>query len=74
MMRTIARNTTRSNFSSLGNELTYNFEILVVDFELFVRAKPADLAADHKPAAAWTFFFIHSVAVHSRGLISLYHF
>ena len=73
-MRTIARNATWGHLSSLGYKLAQGPRVLVVDFELFIRAKPTDFSAHHKPAAAWTVLIVHPLAVHSWSETPLCHF
>lgn len=72
-MRTITCNAAWGHLSSLGDELAYDLGILVVDLDLFIRAKPANFTSHHKPAAAWTFLVVHPFAVHSRSRSSVCH-
>lgn len=74
MTRTITGNTARRDLAPFADKLTQYFGVLVIDFDLFVRAEPTYLASDHEPSPARTSFFLHLLTtVGSWSESFLYH-
>src|SRR4029077_6304854 len=73
MTSAVAGNSTWSHFPALGDELRNHPDVLVIDLQSFIGAKPAHFTPEHWPPSRWPFFVLHAIPVWPRAPLSLCH-